>query len=51
MGAFTGADVSDGTHHIFMEYKPTGFNVGLIVTLSSVALLAAIMIVKYKNKK
>ena len=51
MGALTGADVSDGTHHIFMEYKPTGFNVGLIVTLSSVALLAAIMIVKYKNKK
>ena len=51
MGSLTGADISDGKHHIFMEYKPKGLYLGLIVSLSCVSLLAAIMIIKYKNKK
>ena len=50
MGALTGADVSDGTHHIFMEYKPTGFNVGLIVTLSSVAPVSYTHLDVYKRQ-
>lgn len=49
--AFTGVDITKGKHTIELKYRPVGFKIGLIMSVTGIIVFAVILIYKRKAKK
>ena len=44
--AFTGVDIEKGKHTVELKYRPVGFNLSLVISITGIALLVMILIYK-----
>ncbi len=49
--AFTGVELTEGTHTVELEYSPQGLNQGICISITAVIILSVIAAAEYRKRK